>query len=107
MKNSLAIFAFFLAAIFPAISQAQSPQFRAVAFYSTDTETDHVLFAQDAVEFFDSLAKKDNFVFDSTIDWHNLNETYLKDYQLVLWLNGSPTDPAQLAQALSTKEVRK
>ena len=93
MKSSLAILLLLLA--FPAVIRAQSPQFRAVAFYSADTETDHVLFAQDALKFFGSLAQKDNFVFDSTTDWHNLNETYLRNYQLVLWLNGSPTDPEE------------
>jgi len=95
MTKSFATLLLLLALVFPAVIFAQSPQFRAVAFYSTDTETDHVLFAQDALKFFGSLAQKDNFVFDSTTDWRNLNETYLKNYQLVLWLNGSPSDPAQ------------
>src|SRR3974377_675816 len=76
------------------LAYAQSPQFRAVAFYSADTEGDHVLFAEDALKFFRSLAQKHNFVFDSTTDWRNLNQAYLKNYQLVLWLNGSPTDSA-------------
>jgi len=79
----------------PSFLRAQSPQFRAIAFYSADTETDHVLFAQDALKFFGSLAEKHNFVFDSTTDWKNLNEAHLKNYRLVVWLNGSPSDPAQ------------
>jgi len=96
MTKSLAVLAVLFAVLaIPILTPAQPPQFRAVAFYSTDTEGDHVLFAQDALKFFASLAQKHNFVFDSTTDWHNLNDTYLKNYQLVLWLNGSPTDPAQ------------
>jgi len=96
MKKSLAVFLLLFAALaIPALTCAPSPQFRAVAFYSTDTEGDHVLFARDALKFLASLAQKHNFIFDSTTDWRNLNETYLKNYQLVLWLNGSPTDPAQ------------
>lgn len=91
---ALTLFLFF-AVTFPAIICAQTPQFRAVAFYSTDTEGDHVVFAQDALKFFGSLAQKDNFAFDSTTDWRNLNENYLRNYQLVLWLNGSPADPGE------------
>ena len=53
------------------------------------------MFARGALKFFGALAQKHNFVFDSTTDWKNLNETYLKNYQLVIWLNGSPTDPGQ------------
>jgi len=96
MNKSLAVFSLLFAVLlFPVLTLAQSPQFRAVAFYSTDAERDHVLFAEDALKFFASLAQKHNFVFDSTTDWRNLNETYLRNYQLVLWLNGSPSDPAQ------------
>ncbi|HVM74233.1 MAG TPA: ThuA domain-containing protein [Candidatus Saccharimonadales bacterium] len=95
MKRPFRVFAVLLTLAVPAVVHAQSPRFRAVAFYSTDTETDHVLFAEDAVKFFGALAQKNNFVFDSTTDWHNLNENYLKNYQVVLWLNGSPSDPEQ------------
>ena len=97
MKKSSCLILLLWAVVFPVASraQSQSPLFRAVAFYSTDTEGDHVLFAQDALKFFSSLANKDNFIFDSTTDWQNLNANYLRNYQLVLWLNGSPTDPEQ------------
>jgi uncharacterized protein len=95
MKTRLRAFLLLSLLAVPSCLFAQSQQFRAVAFYFTDAEGDHVLFAQDAVKFFGSLAEKDNFVFDTTTDWHNLNETYLKNYQLVLWLNGSPTNPDQ------------
>lgn len=95
MKTRLCVFLLLsLLAVAPCLF-AQSRQFRAVAFYSTDVEGDHVLFARDALKFFGALAEKDKFVFDTTTDWHNLNETYLKNYQLVLWLNGSPSNPEQ------------
>src|SRR5208283_4911679 len=37
----------------------------------------------------------ENFTFDSTTDWENLNDAYLKTYQVVLWLNDTPTNTAQ------------
>jgi len=95
MKHSRGALLLVLSLLLSHFAAAQPPRFRAVAFYSNDTETDHVLFAQDALKFFASLALKHNFTFDSTTDWGNLNESYLKTCDLLLWLNGSPTDPAQ------------
>ena len=64
--------------------------FQVVAFYTPNAEPDHVQFAEGALKFFSALAAKDNFTFDSTSDWANLNDSYLKKYQVVLWLNESP-----------------
>jgi YVTN family beta-propeller protein len=73
----------------------QKAQFQVIAFYSPSAEPDHVQFAEDALKFFSALAARDNFTFDSTDDWANLNASYLKKYQLVIWLNESPTKPEE------------
>jgi YVTN family beta-propeller protein len=73
----------------------QKAQFQVIAFYSSRAEPDHVQFAEDALKFFSALAARDNFTFDSTDDWANLNASYLKKYQLVIWLNESPTKPEE------------
>jgi YVTN family beta-propeller protein len=95
MKKLAGIFLLLFTAAGASGTAGPTPQFRAVAFYSTDVETDHLLFAQDALNFFGSLAQKHNFALDATTDWQNLNAAYLSKYQLVLWLNGSPTNPDQ------------
>ncbi|HTS44321.1 MAG TPA: ThuA domain-containing protein [Puia sp.] len=64
--------------------------FKAIAFYSTKVERDHVQFARNALDFFTDLASKENFSFDSTTDWTNMNEAFLRNYQLVVWLNYFP-----------------
>ena len=74
---------------------AQEARFKVLAFYSTNVEADHVQFAEAAVKFFGARAISDNFTFDSTTDWENLNDAYLKTYQVVLWLNDTPTNTAQ------------
>ncbi|HMH33898.1 MAG TPA: ThuA domain-containing protein [Puia sp.] len=61
-----------------------------IAFYSTTVERDHVQFARDALAFFTKLAKEKNFQFDSTTDWANTNDAYLKKYQVVIWINEFP-----------------
>ncbi len=72
------------------LSFGQKPAFKVIAYYSTGLEADHVQFANDAIKFYTALAAKDGFKFSSTSDWNNLNEAYLKNYQLVLWLDDSP-----------------
>lgn len=73
----------------------QKTQFQAIAFYSRSSEPDHVQFAEDALKFFSAHAAKDNFTFDSTDDWANLNASYLKKYQVVIWLNDAPLNAEQ------------
>jgi len=73
----------------------QKTQFQVIAFYSRSSEPDHVQFAEDALKFFSALAARDDFTFDSTDDWANLNASYLKKYQVVIWLNEAPTNAEQ------------
>jgi len=74
---------------------AQQPRFKVLAFYSKNVEPDHVQFAEGALKFFAASAASDNFTFDSTTDWEQMNDGYLKTYQVVVWLNNSPTSEEQ------------
>jgi YVTN family beta-propeller protein len=76
-------------------SVAQRTGFKVLAFYSTNVEADHVQFAEAAVKFFVARASSENFTFDATTDWQHMNEAYLKAYQVVVWLNDTPTNAAQ------------
>ncbi len=68
-----------------------------LAFYATDVEKDHVDFAVQAIKFFAEAAKKDNFQFESTTNWDDMNAERLKDVQLVLWFNDSARTSQQRA----------
>ena len=70
--------------------QAQQPRFHVLAFYTEKTEADHVDFARQAVTFFAAEAKRDNFAWQVTTNWNDLNAANLQQYQLVVWLNDSP-----------------
>lgn len=74
---------------------AQQNRFRVLAFYSDTTEPDHVQFAHDAVTFLSERAVKEHFTFDHTNQWEDLNDGRLKGYQLVIWLNESPSKAEQ------------
>ena len=74
---------------------AQQTRFKALAFYSESTEGDHVQFAHDAVKFLSGLAAREHFTLETTTRWEDLNDERLKTYQLVIWLNQSPTKAEQ------------
>jgi type 1 glutamine amidotransferase len=75
----------------------QQAHFNVLAFYSTDVEKDHVMFAEEAMKFYSKLAKQDGFDFATTSNWDDLNATRLKDVQVVLWLDDFPHKPEQRA----------
>ena len=77
--------------------RAQIPKFKALAFYSTNVETAHVVTGNEGLAFFKELAAKDNFVFDTTTDWDKLNDIDPKQYQVILWVNDFPHTEAQRA----------
>jgi len=76
---------------------ANQPDFKVLAFYSTDVEPDHVKTAKDALAFYQGLAAKNNFTLDTTTDWSKLDENDLRPYGLILWLNNFPQTPEQRA----------
>ncbi|HZY82790.1 MAG TPA: ThuA domain-containing protein [Cyclobacteriaceae bacterium] len=92
MRNWHYVFVFLLLSF-----SAQAQRFRVVAFYSTDGEMDHINFAKDAVYFFGELSVQQKFTFNSTRDWSNLNDKFLAEYDVVIWLNDFPKDDDQRA----------
>jgi uncharacterized protein len=89
---------FLLAISFAApLSFGQHASFNVLAFYSDDTEPDHVQFAKDAVKFLAERAAGEHFTFEATTRWEDMNDEHLKTCQLVIWLNESPTKAEQRA----------
>src|SRR5580765_1861256 len=82
-------------AVAASASFGQESRFRVLAFYSESAEPDHVQFAQDAVKFLSERAANGHFTFDATSKWEDLNDERLKGYQLVIWLNESPSNVEQ------------
>jgi len=98
MIRPLLILLFSLAGILsPAVTFAQRASFRVLAFYTAKGEPDHIAFAEQALSFFAGLAKRNNFYFESTTRWEDLNFEKLKGFQLVLWINDFPTKTEQRA----------
>src|SRR6201993_5360827 len=74
----------FLAALASAATAAfgQNEPFHVLAFYSTHVEQDHVDFAMQAIPFFKAMSERDQFDFEVTSNWADMNPTVLKMYQV-------------------------
>ena len=96
MKMHSIRFLMFLAVLCSSVASiAQPTRFKVLAFYSTNVEPDHVQFAEAALKFLAARAIADNFTFDSTTVWENMNDAYLKAYQMIVWLDDAPSNAAQ------------
>jgi len=95
IRSLLALLFVALASLSPSVSGAQQHSFHVLAFYTDKGEPDHIDFAKQAVSFFSELAKKNDFHFEATTHWEDLNAERLKKFQLVIWLNDFPKTPEQ------------
>ena len=73
------------------------PQFHVIAFYTAKEDLAHISFVREAERWFPAMAAKYNFSFDTTTSWRNLNADFLSRYQVVVFLDTRPEDPAQRA----------
>ena len=80
-----------------AIARGGEPSFRAVAFFTGRNDPAHIAFVHEAVRWFPQMAARHGFAFDTTSDWRNLNADFLARYQVVVFLDTRPDDPAQRA----------
>jgi len=80
-----------------ATAQNGTPKFKVIAFYTARNDKAHISFVHDANQWFPKMAAKYNFSYDSTKNWNNLNAAFLSHYQVVIFLDTRPDDPAQRA----------
>jgi hypothetical protein len=73
------------------------PKFKVIGFFTAKQDRAHISFVHEANRFFAEEAIKNNFTYDSTDNWTNLNAEFLDNYQLVLFLDTRPEAPEQRA----------
>jgi len=81
--------------VFMKVWAQQAKPFKVIAFYTAKEDLAHISYVHEANRWFPQMALKYNFTYDSTANWANLNAAFLKDYQVVLFLDTRPEDPAQ------------
>jgi len=74
-----------------------APRFKAIAFYTAKEDPAHISFVNEARRWFPQMAARYHFTFDTTSNWQNLNADFLAAYQVVVFLDTRPEDPAQRA----------
>lgn len=76
-------------------AQSNKPKFKVIAFYTAKNDAAHISFVHEANRWFPKMAKRYDFLYDSTNDWTKLNAEFLSHYQVVLFLDTRPETPAQ------------
>lgn len=74
---------------------ASAPRFKALVYYTKNAEEAHYQFSLKAVEFFKRLNYGDGFILDITTDLSGYSYEKLKDYSIIVMLNGSPSTPEE------------
>ena len=80
-----------------AMSADVSPKFKVIAFYTGKQDLAHISFVHEANRWLPIAAQHNGFSYDATNDWSNLNSNFLSQYQVVVFLDTRPDDPAQRA----------
>src|SRR5438552_1552150 len=88
----------YFAAILGATSlsaQASAAGFKVIAFYTGRSDQAHISFVREANRWFPQMGPGHGFIYETTTNWTQLNTEFLSHYQVVLFLDTRPEDPAQ------------
>ena len=78
-------------------AQDSTRSFRVIAFFTAKKDDAHISFVREAMPWFPKIAAQYHFDYDTTSNWSNLDSTFLSRYQVVVFLDTRPEDPAQRA----------
>lgn len=70
-------------------------KFKTICFFTGRRDLAHVSFIKEAIPWFKKMSTKNHFIFDTTSNWNNMNPGYLKNYQVVVFLDTRPEKPEQ------------
>jgi uncharacterized protein len=76
-------------------SLAAQSSIRVIAFYTAKSDQAHISFVHEANRWFYNAGKENNFRYDSTDNWNNLNDAFLSAYDVVLFLDTRPEKQEQ------------
>jgi len=79
------------------VMASHKKKFKVIAFYTAKSDLAHISFVHEANLWFPKMAREYNFEYDSTSNWENLNEKFLANYQVVLFLDTRPEKEEQRA----------
>ena len=71
-------------------AQTNDYKFKVIAFFTAKEDPAHISFVHEANKWFSTQGEQFKFKYDSTNNWNNLNENFLSQYQVVLFLDTRP-----------------
>jgi uncharacterized protein len=95
MKKRNILLLIFLFSCQITFAQKQNKKFKAIAFYTNRNDRAHISFVKEANVWFPKMAKKHHFEYDTTSNWANMNDDFLRKYQLVLFFDTRPEEASQ------------
>src|SRR5690348_11927693 len=94
--NAMAVVALLMLSAGKSVAQ-HSGMFKVIGFFTGKHDAAHISFVHEANQWFTKAAGDNHFAYDSTQNWDNLNNDFLKNYQVVVFLDSRPEKPAQRA----------
>ena len=88
-------FIFFLLLTSGVFAQKGTPKFKVIAFFTGKSDRAHISFVGEAGKWFPKIAYENNFTFDTTSNWNNMNPEFLSKYQVIVFLDTRPEKPSQ------------
>jgi uncharacterized protein len=80
-----------------AMAQTNNAAFKVIAFFTGKEDQAHISYVHEANSWFPAMAAKYHFRYDTTTNWNNMNDAFLKQYKVVVFLDSRPDEPAQRA----------
>jgi hypothetical protein len=92
-------FAVFILTVTPVVRvHSQSSSFKVIGFFTAKNDQGHISFVREANKWFSQMGEKHNFKYDSTSNWSNLNLKFLRDYEVVVFLDTRPERSSQRSE---------
>lgn len=99
MNNVLPVrfsrFVFIILLLSAALKTTAREKFKVIGFFTAKHDRAHITYVHEANKWLASQARRHHFVYDSTSNWDNLNEQFLKEYKVVVFLDTRPEKAEQ------------
>jgi hypothetical protein len=73
-----------------AMAQSKSKDFKVIGFFTAKNDRAHISFVHEANKWFYNAGVENQFHYDSTSDWSQLNDITLSKYKVVIFLDTRP-----------------
>jgi uncharacterized protein len=95
LKHLASALAFALSASIGAARAQVIPKFKVLGFSTSKDDAGHIVYEREANQWLPKVAKQYGFQYDSTKVWSDCNTAKLSQYQVVIFMDERPEDPAQ------------